>query len=161
MSLHAYAQLTANGSPLTGDTTASSMGNTDISTDHIELFAVEWGSRTETSDSTTTRLRTSHLKDPVRLVKRVDQTSPIFFQALKQNYSIAGRIKLFDTGEDGSARHRFTLTLAKARISSVRGQLHDVLDSANAGRPPLETIEIVAASITYTDEVHSVEYHDG
>jgi type VI secretion system Hcp family effector len=161
MGLYAYAQLTANGNSLTGETTQSSIGNVDVSADHIELYAVDWGSRFAPGESTTTRLRTSRIIDPIRLMKRVDQTTPSFFQALKENHTIAGQIRFFDTGVDGATRLRFTLTISRARVLSVQGQLRDALEPTNSGRPVLETIEILPQSVTYTDEVYSTEYTDG
>ncbi len=160
MGLNAYAALTYNGTPYAGDTTVTSMGGVDVSADHIELYEVKWGTRVGTEGQA--HRASSHRRImPIRIMKRVDQTTPEFYQALTQNMTVAGEIKIFDTNpEDGGTRHRFTITIAGARILAVESCSPDAFDADVSNRPPYEVIELVPHTITYTDMVNSKEYTD-
>jgi type VI secretion system Hcp family effector len=160
MGLNAYAAFTANGTALAGDTTMTSIGGVDVSADHIELYSVHWGTRVGT-EGQSHRASAHRRVLPVRIAKRVDQTTPEFYQALTQNQTIAGDIKIFDTNpEDGTTRHRFTITIAGARVLAVESQSPDAFDADTSSRPPFDVIELVPHTITYTDMVNSKEYTD-
>lgn len=162
MALNAYAALTLNGTPLSGDVTMTSIGNVDVSADHIEAYEVLWGAVLETSDEGPGRRAATrrHLL-PLQLVKRVDQTTPELYRALAQNATVAGDVKIFDTNpEDGTTRHRFTLELAGSRVVSIESESPDTLDADTTNRPPSERVEIACRTITYRDEVNGVEFTD-
>ena len=157
MAFNSYARLTLNGTPLAGDTTVAEIGGVDVSADHIEVYEVRWGSASAmaSADGRPGRAQVQ----PVLITKRVDQSTPRLYQAMMTNAAIDGAIKLFDTHPDsGEVRHRFTLTLAKARIQSITSCSPDTLDTAVAARPAREVVAIAAATLTYSDEVNSVEY---
>lgn len=160
MALNAYAALTANGTALSGDTTMTSIGGVDVSSDHIELYQVKWGTRVGTEGQS--HRAASHRRIlPIQIMKRVDGTTPEFYQALTQNATIAGEIKIFDTSpEDGTTRHRFTITIAGARVLSVESCSPDSHDGEVSSRAPYDLIELVPHTITYTDVVNSKEYTD-
>jgi type VI secretion system secreted protein Hcp len=160
MALNAYAELQINGESLTGDTTVQSMGGVDVSTNHIEVYQVKWGTRVGTEGQS--HRASSHRRIlPIQLMKRVDQTTPQLYQALARNATISGSIKLFDTNpEDGATRHRFTLTIEGARILSIESCSPDAFDADTSNRPPYEIVEIVPHTIIYTDGIHSVEAQD-
>jgi hypothetical protein len=44
MALNAYARLTINGESLQGDTAVQTVGGVDVSSDHIEVYELRWGS---------------------------------------------------------------------------------------------------------------------
>lgn len=160
MALNAYAALKANGTALAGDTTMTSIGGVDVSADHIELYQVKWGTRVGTEGQA--HRSSSHRRIlPIQIMKRVDQTTPILYQTLTQNQTVEGEIKIFDTNpEDGTTRHRFTITIAGARILSVESCSPDAFDADVSNRPPYEVIELVPHTITYTDMIGSTEYTD-
>jgi type VI secretion system Hcp family effector len=94
-------------------------------------------------------------------MKRVDGTTPELYQALTTNATISGDIKIFDTNpEDGTTRHRFTITIAGARILAIESRSPDAFDADQSNRPPYEVVEVVPHTITYTDVVNSKEYTD-
>jgi|GEM_PF-1468390 len=154
--LNAYAAFTINGTAISGDTTMTSIGGVDVSSGHIELYSVEWGARIEAQRSASSRKML-----PIRIHKRIDQTTPDFYRALAKNATLAGDIKIFDTNpEDGTIRHRFRISISGARVISIESQCPDVLGTSNLKRPSCEVIEIIPHVITYTDVVHSNEYTD-
>ena len=160
MALNAYAQLSVNGTALTGDTMLIEIGGVDVSTDHIEIYELIFGSSRGISGKTG-RARGHRQLSPIEMVKRTDQTTPLLYQALSENQRIDGDIKLFDADpETGEIRHRFTITLAKARVSSLTTISPDVYDAEASNRPIYDLLELVAGSITYTDLINSVEYTD-
>jgi type VI secretion system secreted protein Hcp len=160
MGLNSFAALTYNGTALSGDVTMTSVGGVDVSADHIELYEVQWGTRVGTEGQS--HRASAHRRIlPIRLMKRVDGTTPELYQALTTNATIAGDIKIFDTNpEDGTTRHRFTITIAGARILAIESRSPDAFDADQSNRPPYEVLELVPHTITYTDVVNSKEYTD-
>jgi hypothetical protein len=70
-SLPAFAQLTWNGSAFEGDTSVGSIGGTDVSADHIELFAVSWGTQLGSRGQ-----QQEARVEPILLTKPLDRTTP-------------------------------------------------------------------------------------
>lgn len=157
MALNSYARLKLQGTSLAGDTTQVTMGGVDVSSDYIELHEVRWG--LGVSSSTTTVRPGRPVLQPIALTKGIDQSTPQLYRALAVNAVLDGDILLFDTHpEDGSTRHRFTLTLANARVQSIASCSPDTLDPTVSGRPAREVVTIAAPSLRLRDEVRSVEY---
>jgi len=153
VSLNSYAALTLNGVALQGYVSTTSVGGVNVSQNHIELYAVDWGSLLDTSQRQPRRQLL-----PVRLTKRIDGTTPLFYRALTEQASVAGEIKLFDTNpEDGSTRYRFRVTLEDARIVKVENSLPNAFDVSDTFGPR-EIIEIAPRIITYTDVVTGVTF---
>lgn len=160
MALHSYASLSVAGSELTGDVSVSQLGGVDVSSGHIELFEVHFGTRIGT-EGQAHRAASRRTILPVRLVKRLDQTTPRLYQALKQNVRVDGDVKMFDNDPDtGETRHRFTLRISQARITLVETWTPNPFDADQSNRPPHELVEMVPHTIAYVDEVHSVEFED-
>ena len=156
--LNAYAAFTINGTAISGDTTVASAGGVDVSSGHIELYSVEWGARIE---GQARRAASSRQILPIRIHKRIDQSTPDFYRALAQNAALAGEIKIFDMNpEVATIRYRFRITISGARVISAESRSPGALEPANSNRPPYEVIEIVPHTVTYTDVVHSKEYTD-
>ena len=160
MALNAYAQLSVNGTALTGDTMLIEIGGVDVSTDHIEIYELIFGSSRGISGKTG-RARGHRQLSPIEMAKPTDQTTPLLYEALSENQRIDGDIKLFDADPDGGEiRHRFTISLTKARVSSLTTVSPDVYDAEASSRPIYDLLEITAGTITYTDLVNGVEYTD-
>jgi type VI secretion system secreted protein Hcp len=158
-----FAALTFDGTTISGDVTHATIGGVDVSRGHIEVFDLSFGARVTTAPNTGASVRATGRRQlaPVRLTKPMDRTTPLLYQALSQNQTVDGDIRIFDTDpEDGSTRHRFTIRLARARVTAVESAVAD----PNVGVPvpgrPYDTVELVPHSITYVDEVASVEYED-
>lgn len=160
MALPSFAALTVNGSALSGDVSLASIGGVDVSSDHIEVAEVRFGAQMATLDSSPGRIRGARRILPVRLVKRLDGSTPDLYRALATNATVAGEVKIFDTNpEDGSTRHRFTVTISGARILSVQSATPNAWDD-DAPTLASEVVELVPHTITYTDVVNAREYTD-
>lgn len=160
MAVHSYASLSVAGTELTGDVSVAELGGVDLSSGHIELFEVHFGTRLGT-EGQSHRAASRRTMLPVRLVKRLDQTTPRLYEAMKKNMRVDGDVKIFDKDPDsGEARHRFTLRISQARLTLVETRSPNQFDADQSNRPPYDLLELVPATIAYVDEVHSVEFQD-
>jgi type VI secretion system Hcp family effector len=162
MAFHVYAALNLAGEPLSGDTTITHIGDVDVSTDHIEIYELNFGAeRQGKSKERSSRPKARHRLVPVRFVKRTDQTTPLLYRGLNRGQILEGEIKLFDADPDtGEIRQRFAITLRKAQITAVTTTSPDVFDPEESNRPVYDFLEIVPQSIVYEDRVHAVEFED-
>ncbi len=158
MALQAYAAFTLGGVELSGETTANSVGDVDVSHGHVEILELNFGAERQGSNK---KRAERHRLIPLRLVKRTDQTTPLLYRGLSQGQILEGEIKLFDANPDsGEIRHRFSVSLGQAQIVSMTTTSPDVYDPEDANRPVYDFLEIVAGSIVYADRVHGVEFED-
>ncbi len=142
--LNAYAELTANAEPLDGTVTVTSLGGEDLATNHIEIY--EYSQTAEIKPK-----QRGAVAGPIVLLKRQDATSPKFFEALFEAQVIEGTIKFFGNDPDtGDTRLESTLAILGGRVTSVEQRLPDAFNQANASRPTLDIIKIVAESLTWT-----------
>jgi type VI secretion system secreted protein Hcp len=90
--------------------------------------------------------------EPVRIVKRIDKSSPLIAKALCDNEQIEATFKFFrpsPTG-DGTTEQFFTVEIEEARVASVTRVSPDVIDPASANAPPTEEVTFVFGKITWT-----------
>ena len=160
MALNFYCAFTLNGTALDGDSTMNEIGGVDVSADHIEGYKLTFGTRVGTEGQS--HRASSHRRIlPVRINKRIDATTPLLYQGLKENQRLDGDIKIFDTDpDDGATRHRFTVRITQARILGIESQVPDAFDADESNRPPSEVLEVVPHTIAYIDEIHSTEFED-
>ena len=153
MALNFYAAFTLGGTALNGDVTMETIGGVDVSSDHIEGYELRFGTRVSTEGQA--HRASSHRRIlPVRIMKRIDQTTPLLYQGLKQNQRLDGDIKIFDNDPDsGETRHRFTVRLTQARVLSIESSVPDAFDADESNRPPYEVIELVPHTLAYVDEI--------
>ena len=148
--LNAYAALQAGGIALNGDVTMSSIGGLDVSADHIEIYQIEHN---------ITPGKNKLISGPIVILKRIDQTSPLFLQAMSEGQRIDGDIKIFDIDPDvGVTRHRFTIRLTQAEVVGISSNLPDAFDADESNRPPSEYIQLKPFKLMWVDEINSVEY---
>jgi type VI secretion system secreted protein Hcp len=155
-----FAALTLNGAPLGGDVRHSAVAGIDVSRGHIEVFELSFGSRIA---GATTGLRGASRRElsPVRLTKPLDAATPPLYRALAQNSTLGGEVRIFDTNpEDGTTRHRFTVTIAGGRVTSVETRVPDVVAGLPVPGRPYDTVELVPHTIVYTDVVGGVTHED-
>ena len=160
MALNFFVAATLNGSALAGDTTMATIGGVDVSADHFEGYELKFGTSVGTEGQA--HRASSHRRiHPVEIMKRIDQTTPLLYQGLKQNQRVDADIKIFDNDpDDGSTRHRFTVRITQARILSIQSCNPDAFDADESRRPAYEVIQMVPHTIAYVDEVHSAEFED-
>jgi type VI secretion system secreted protein Hcp len=155
MTVHLY--LTANGTKIDGDSTILSMERENS----IECLSFGDSVRTarEASSGMASGERTY---EPVRIVKRIDKSSPLLAKALCNNEVIEATYKFFrpNPAGDGTTQQYFTVAIAEGRIASVTRISPDVIDPASANAPPTEEVTFVFGKITWTYVPDGIEHVD-
>jgi len=148
--LNAYLELQLNGTAIAGDTTVVSMGGVDVS-DHIECIAFN-----HEVFVTGTSSRRTH--GPIKIVKRVDKSSPLLYMGFGQNQSAELTFRFFRLNPDeGTTEHYYTITLQNARIAGIRHWFPNTTDPAGANLPQMEEVSFIYQTITITHEIGGTE----
>jgi type VI secretion system secreted protein Hcp len=147
MTVHLY--LTANGTKIDGDSTIESLDRADS----IECLSFSDSVRTarEASSGVASGERTY---EPIRIVKRIDKSSPLIAKALCNNEVIEGTFKFFRPNPegDGTTQHFFTVEIEEGRVGSVTRVSPDTIDPASSNAPPTEEVSFVFGKIGWTFE---------
>ena len=154
-SVHLY--LTANGTKIDGDSTILSLDRENS----IECLSFEDSVRTarEASSGLSTGDRTY---EPLRIVKRIDKSSPLLAKALCDNEVIEGTFKFFRPAPsgDGTTEQFFTVEIQEGRIGAITRVSPDVIDPASSTAPPTEEVTFVFGYIRWCYEPDGVEHVD-
>lgn len=155
MTVHLY--LTANGTKIDGDSSILSLERENS----IECLSFSDAVRTarEASSGTASGERTY---EPIRIVKRIDKSSPLIAKALCNNEVIEGTFKFFrpNPAGDGTTEQFFTVVIEEARVASVMRVSPDTIDPASSSAPPTEEVSFVFGKIRWTYEPDGVEHED-
>ena len=155
MTVHLY--LTANGTKIDGDSTIESLDRADS----IECLSFEDSVRTarEASSGLASGERTY---EPIRIMKRIDKSSPLLAKALCNNEVIEATYKFFrpSPAGDGSTEQYFTVVISEGRIGSITRVSPDVIDPASANAPPTEEVTFVFGRIIWTYTPDGIEHED-
>ena len=95
--------------------------------------------------------------DVLQFMKHTDKMTPLLYAAFSTNASIEGDFLFFDNSpDDGSTRHRFTLSITGGRIAAIRSVANDT--TRPDYRPSLtDTLWLVAQEVTFSDVINSTE----
>ena len=149
--------LKANGEDIKGDSTVTSMGREDT----IECLYFEDSVRTarERSTGMASGRRTF---EPIRIMKRIDKSSPLLARALCNNETCEGEFKFFRPSPkgDGTTEHFYTVAISDARIASIKRVSPDTIDPASSNLPPTEEITFVFHTIRWVYEPGGIEHED-
>ena len=151
-----FAALIVNGSEISGDVSLNELDGMDLSSDHIECFAVNH----EIFDNSTDGSRSSGLTHaPFKFVKPVDKSSPIFYQVLGNNLVVEGTFKYFRPQPvTGEPVHFYSVTIEQGRVTGIRHWSPSSLDSAAQGLPNMEEVSLTYQRLTITDESTGATY---
>ncbi|WP_243075362.1 type VI secretion system tube protein TssD [Microbacterium sp. SS28] len=148
MALNSYARLTLNGTALTGDVSATEVGGLDVSSGYVEVRRLSFGAATARNADTGAAVGRRQY-EPIRILKRLDASTPLLYRALVQNEVVAGEILIFDTDpSDGSTRHSFTVGLDGGAVAKIDSVIPDVWDPAVSTWIPYEEISFVFTHLT-------------
>ncbi|MFQ5514488.1 MAG: type VI secretion system tube protein TssD [Myxococcota bacterium] len=89
---------------------------------------------------------------PIRIMKQLDECTPLLTQALVQGQTVEVIFRFFRQVPGGEVEHYFTISLPDARVSSQSIVSPDTLDPASVNRPPLESVSFIFSRITWTYE---------
>ena len=157
MALQVYAELTANGTALTADSTNNTVGGVDVSA-MVECFSLEFAvsNQVEGASTTSTALRRF---SPLRIRKRSSGNTAELWQASLTNQNISGTFHMFDTNpEDGSTRERFNVVFTNARLVSLSTCSPDTSNPGTASMAQYDVIELTPHTMSISDLVNSTEY---
>lgn len=139
---NAYLELEANGEVIEGEPSRPEIGGMDVST-QIECLAFNHEVFRATGGQA--------VQGPVKIVKVVDKSSPLLYQALSQNQNITATFNFFQRDRDlGSIENHYRIELANARISGIRHWFPNRLDPASITYPQMEEISFTYQTITIT-----------
>ena len=149
--------LKAAGADIEGETTQTSVGR-DKS---IEVIYYEQSVDTarEAGSGMATGRRTYK---PIKILKRIDKSSPLIAKALVENTVVEGKFKFYrpaPTG-DGTTEQFFTVEIKKGRISGLKQILPNTFDPAASKEPPLEEVEFVFHTISWTFTQGGITHED-
>ena len=157
MAMTVHIELLANGEKIDGDSTIESMDRADT----IECLSFEDSVRTarEASTGIASGERTY---EPLRVVKRIDKSSPLLAKALCQNEVIEATFRFYRPAPsgDGTTEHYFTIEIQEGRIGSITRISPDVIDPASANAPPTEEVTFVFGYIRWCYEPDGIEHID-
>ncbi|MEO8193524.1 MAG: type VI secretion system tube protein TssD [Gemmatimonadales bacterium] len=90
--------------------------------------------------------------EPLRFTKRIDRSSPLLRQFLIQNRNLRGKFMWFRpiTNGSGDTEMFFTIEFTQGAIVGVETWLRDTLDPSSANLPPIEEVQLVFDTITWT-----------
>ena len=149
--------LTANGTKIDGDSTIHSLDRENT----IECLSFVDSVRTarEASSGMASGERTY---EPIKIVKRIDKSSPLLAKALCQNEVIEATFRFYRPAPSGdrTTEHYFTIEIQEGRIGSITRISPDVIDPASANAPPTEEVTFVFGYIRWCYEPDGIEHID-
>jgi type VI secretion system secreted protein Hcp len=157
MAMTVHLSLTANGTAIQGDSTIQSLERANT----IECLSFRDSVRTarEASSGMASGERTY---DPIRILKRIDKSSPMLAKALCNNEVCEGTFKFYrpSPAGDGTTEQYFTVEISEGRVASITRVSPDVIDPAEANAPPTEEVTFLFGRIVWTYVPDGVEHED-
>jgi len=150
----AYAKFKINGTDIPGEV-VSADGSRDQSVEILEVHH-EVILPTEVSG----RGAGKRLHKPLRLIKKIDKTTPSLIQALSHNSDVEVELRWYKPGEDGTMQNFFTHTVKQARVVGVKTYLPYVGDPAKERFTEMEEVSFAYQEITWSHETTGGEYTD-
>lgn len=155
MALNVYLELTANGNRVEGESTVATIGAEDIEN------AIECLSYQDQAQSAFQRgLPTGQLSmEPIRIVKRIDKSTPILLKAMDDSETLEARFMFFRTSpEDGTTELALTTTGTRGRVAFINRTSPATFTSAMAHAPMTEEVGLVFDEYTVTYEPGGQEH---
>jgi len=154
-SIHLY--LKANGQDIQGESTQMSNGRENS----IECVEFKDGVRTAREHGSRAAVG-RRVHEPIAIIKRIDKSSPLLAKALCRNEKIDGEFKFFrpNPAGDGTTEQFFTVKIENGRVDSIERHSPNSFDPAESKNPPLETIKLVYAKITWIYTPTGAEFVD-
>jgi type VI secretion system secreted protein Hcp len=149
--------ISSNGENIPGDHTVASLDREDT----IEVLSLEQPMFVN-FDRATLRAGSRRVYSPIKFTKRLDRSTPRLREALVRNAVVAGNFRWFRSNPagDGTTEQFFTVSFTAGRITRCTLLLPDVQQPASASLPPMEAVELVFDTITWTWEPGGIEFED-
>lgn len=99
--------------------------------------------------------------NPIRILKRIDKSSPLLLKALCEAKTVAGEFKFFRPDEkSGKAAHFYTIKIDQANVASVKQMLLNTLRAETVKDPPEEEITFSFRQIEWIYEQGGISHKD-
>ena len=161
MAMNVHLELTANGVTIEGESTVATVGGEDVEN------TIECLSYRDHAESAFQRgLPTGVLSmEPIRIVKRIDKSTPLLFKAMDFSEALEGNFKFFRTSPvDGVTEFFLTVTGEQGRVAFIN-RTSPATDFETANVPMTEEVGFVFRKYTITYETggqaHSTEIRPG
>ncbi len=152
-----HLTMKSNGSAIEGESTQLDLGREKT------IECLEFSDRVRTARESGSRAAVGRrVHEPIKIVKRVDASSPLLAKALCRNEKIDGVFRFYrpSPGGDGTTEHFFTVEITDGRVDSIERLSPNAIDPASSTAPPLETIRFVYHTIRWIYEPSGAEYVD-
>lgn len=153
-----HLKLQIDGNDIIGESSVSSLDRADT----IECSSFLYRIKSPRNAGGKQTGRRQH--KPIKITKRVDQTTPLLLKALCNNEIVdQAEFNFYRPNPNGTGHeeHFFTVLLENAYITSVTQQSEDEIMGGDTAPPMLEEVEFVFQEITWTYESNGASHHDG
>ena len=157
MAERVHAKLKANGTDIKGESTQLSEGRKDS----IECLSFEQYAVTPFEPSTG-QVSGRRQHSPLKIIKRVDSSTPILWKAMTKNEKIEGDFLFFrpNPAGDGTTQQFYTVTITGGFIASIKQFINDTLAPGESYEPPREEITMVFHTIAWRYTPTGGEHQD-
>jgi type VI secretion system secreted protein Hcp len=149
--------LKINGNAVKGESTQSSLGRDG------SIECIQWDMSVTSAREAATNLVTARRQfSPLKIVKRIDRSSPLLVAALSQNQKVDGVFKFYrpNPSGDGTTEQFFTVEFKEGNIASVKQFVTPTIHKETAGEPPQEEVTMVFKTIVWTYTNGGITHQD-
>lgn len=152
-----HLTLKGPGGDIKGESTQTSLGREDT----IECIVYEQEMKAA-REAGTNMMVGRRMFMPLRIVKRIDKSSPLLKKALTKNEKLEATFKFYRPKPDGSGETEqyYTVALKGANIAGVRDLIPNTLKPDTVTEPPTEEVFLVFQEITWRYEAGGAEHTD-
>lgn len=153
--VHLYMK--ANGSDVKGESSQVSLGRKDS----IECLTYE--QKVITAREAGSGMATGRRQyEPLKIVKRIDKSSPLIMKALVENAKIDATFKFFRPNPkgDGTTEQFYTVAIKDGRVASAKQLVPNTIEPATSTEPPMEEVTFVFHTINWTFTDGGVSHED-
>jgi type VI secretion system secreted protein Hcp len=157
MAENVYLFLKVEGNDIPGDSTVTSLGRENS----IECLEYRDSVMTPTEASSGMAAgRRSYA--PIKILKRLDRSTPLLFKALCNNEAIEAIFRFFrpDPAGTGVEQHFFTVEIKSGHISKIERVSPNPVHAVSANEPAYEEVSFVFGTIKATYEDGGIEHED-
>jgi type VI secretion system secreted protein Hcp len=153
-----HLKLKIDGNDIAGESTIASLERADT----IECSSFKYSLVTPREEATA-MLTGKRQHKPVKITKRIDQTTPLLLKALCNNEPVNEALFMFYrpsvTGA-GVEEKYFTVKLENGFVATISQRSEDAITCGEAAPPMMEEIGFVFQDITWTYEINGATHHD-
>jgi type VI secretion system secreted protein Hcp len=150
--------LKANGNDIKGESTVSSLGRQD------SIECVFYEQAVQSAREAATGMVTGRRQfTPIRILKRIDKSSPLILKALTKNEKIDATFKFFrpNPNGDGTTEQFYTVAIKDGNVASVKEFVPETLNpAASNSNAPLEEVSFVFREIVWTYTNGGITHED-